>query len=270
MRGILILDASCYGRLIPDDAFARFRRNVALAELTPRPSEINLLEVVQTPGKERRSALLASMERVRGEYSLLPWTFGLAKRLGEAILAGDSVVSIGDTGKEYLLEDPPEVEDERLKVLPFVDKLEASFDKLHDDARNAVQNYLKERSNERPGSARDFLENNWVIGGLRQHFAEATWSALGLPAPPPMEKLLQNEVWQLLLDAEGIGMYERAVAKEAPTRTHRLDLLQFPYLAAAPHRMLATADKPFLATATRLLQGRYRMARAVHIDDLLA
>jgi hypothetical protein len=104
---------------------------------------------------------------------------------------------------------------------------------------------------------------------MADHFAGLIWKALRLPGDPPLKQLLENETWKLLIDAEGLAVYERAVIKEQPKRVHRMDLLQLVYLGGSHSRVLATADEPFLRAATQILRGRYPNVRVLHIRDLL-
>ena len=82
--------------------------------------------------------------------------------------------------------------------------------------------------------------------------------------------LEQNEAWRLLLDAEGVAVYERAIATVQPKFVQRLDLLQLIYLAGESKRMIVTSDKGLLRAGNAILPGRYPGARAVHLDDLLS
>ena len=85
-----------------------------------------------------------------------------------------------------------------------------------------------------------------------------------------MAALERNESWRLLLDAEGVGVYERAIAHKQPKFVHRLDLIQLVYLGLAPRRMIVTADRPLLRAANEILTLRYPNARAIHISDLVS
>lgn len=119
-------------------------------------------------------------------------------------------------------------------------------------------------------SAHSFLDTEWQTGETRRIFAEVTWGALGLPGEVPMAALERNESWRLLLDAEGVGVYERAIAHKQPKFVHRLDLIQLVYLGLAPRRMIVTADRPLLRAANEILTLRYPNARAIHISDLVS
>ena len=109
----------------------------------------------------------------------------------------------------------------------------------------------------------------WVGSDLRRDYAAVTWSALKLPGDAPVEALERNEAWRLLLDAEGIALYERAVARKQPKRVQRMDLLQLIYLAGARRRILATSDAGLLRAGAAILPGRYLNARVVSAADIL-
>jgi hypothetical protein len=268
--GALILDVSCFAHLQHPSAMRQFRRNARMADLIPFISEVNLLEAVQA-GEPTRSRLLETMQEIRDGWPVLPWTWQLAKLMGESILRGERALTLGDSGKEWVLDNPPEISDDRVRVLPFVAQLEQVFDDMHDRARQSMQRFIKAHGGTTPWSdSRDFLTSNWIEGGVREHFAGAIWRALGLPGAPPIPELLQNGVWSLLLDAEGVAIYERALARTMPKRAHRPDLLQIPYLGMASRRVLVTADKPFLRTAETMFRGRYVNIRAVHVSELLS
>jgi len=125
------------------------------------------------------------------------------------------------------------------------------------------------RTGDQYESATEFLVQEWVGSDLRRDYAAVTWSALKLPGDAPVEALERNEAWRLLLDAEGIALYERAVARKQPKRVQRMDLLQLIYLAGARRRILATSDAGLLRAGAAILPGRYLNARVVSAADIL-
>jgi hypothetical protein len=178
-------------------------------------------------------------------------------------------VTIGASGKEWYLDDEEAVAALQAEVKEFQDRLEREFDRLHARNRKSVQIKMRERGTEASfESTAHFLDAFWEGSDTRRDYANATWTALGLPGDAPIDALNLNESWRLLLDAEGVAVYERAITRVQPKFVHRLDLIQLTYLGLSHRRMIATADSPLLRTGAAILTGRYPNARAIHIKDL--
>lgn len=267
--GLLILDNSCYKHLENHAALARFRGNLRAADFVAQPSELNLVEAGVSPAAIR-SRVVRVIRDVIGRQPLVPWPIGILKEIGIAIVNGRPTVVVGPSGKEWYLDDENAMAERSAEVAEFAAKLEKSFDSLHARFRMKLQRLIKQkRLDAAPESTASFLDGDWFRGEARQEYANVTWRSLGLPGDPPMVELNKNEPWRLLLDAEGLALYERAIAKVQPKVVHRFDLLQMIYLGIAPRRMIATADKPLLRAANAILNGRYQNARAVHITELI-
>jgi hypothetical protein len=270
MAGILVLDTNCYSHLAKPGAMSNFRANLRVADLIAQPTEVNLLEATAAPAHVR-TELFRILREVIGNQSILTWPFDLLKRIGHAMLQGEPIVTIGNSGKEWYLDDEEAVAALRTEVKEFQDRLEHEFDRLHERNRQTIQRNIRVRGIEANfESTGHFLDFYWQQSDSRRHYAGATWKALGLPGEPPMDALNANESWRLFLDAEGVAVYERAIARVQPKFVHRLDLIQLTYLGLAERRLIATGDRPFLRAANEILAGRYSTARAIHIDDLLA
>lgn len=268
--GLLIIDNNCYSRLMDPVALARFRANLRIADFEPQASEINLLESTAASPDAVQARLLASIRQVVGDRPLLPWPFQILKRIGEAIVAGEDGFYVEPSGKEWYLDDVLAASALRETILGFNQQLEKTFSTFHATGRKGLQSRLRAKgAREDFGCAREFLERNWYESDSRRSYAEVTWNALGLPGEAPFAVLEQNEAWRLLLDAEGVAVYERAIARVQPKFVQRLDLLQLIYLAGVPKRMIVTSDKGLLRAAAAILPGRYSGARAVHLDALI-
>jgi hypothetical protein len=268
--GILVLDNNCYSQLTKPSALSNFRANLRVIDFVAQPSEVNLLEAAAAPSRAR-SQLFKVLREVIGEQPILMWPFALLKNVGQAILRGEPHVIIGDSGKEWYLDDEEAVAALRPEVKEFKDRLEQEFDRLHARNRKSIQKKMRERGIETTffESTAHFLDTYWQQSDSRLDYANATWTAFGLPGDAPVDALNLSESWRLLLDAEGVAVYERAIARVQPKFVHRLDLIQLTYLALAPRRMIATADGPLLRAGNAILSGRYSNARAIHIRDLV-
>ena len=268
--GFAVLDTSAYKALTSPTAFCRFQANLRMADLEPIASEVNLLEATSALPASLRTRLMATIKAVAGDAGLVPWPFQILQKVGRAILEGVPGFYLEKSGKEWYLDDAQAVEDISARATEMRERMESQYSRLHDNARKELQKQIK-----RSGALftadgfRDFLDGEWARGEMKTIFAAATWNALGLPGEAPIDKLLLNEGWRLLLDAEGFAIYQRALIHTQPRRVHRADLIQLIYLAAVPKRMLVTADRPFLDAASAILAGRYPNARAVHVSELI-
>lgn len=269
-QGLLILDNSAYARITRRENMDRLRANMRAAWLEPAASEVNLLEAAATRPPSVEAQLIATIREFAGGRPLLEWPFALLRRLGQAMLDGEPDLLTGESGKEWYLEDPEARDALRDEVQAFNANLETAFSQLHMKVRPPSQRWLKERGVRRDISELAvFLDEEWPSLDLRSHIASLTWSTLGLPGDPPLDRLMTIPAWQLLLDAEGAALYARAIVHQQPRVVQRSDLIQLVYLGARRTRILATADCPFLDLATQIVNGRYGGARVVYINEML-
>ena len=269
-QGILILDNSCYARLVKSAAMRRLKANMRAAWLDPAASEVNLLEASATTPSAVEARLIAAIRNFAGDSPLLEWPFRLLKRLARAHVNREPVVKTGDSGKEWYLDDPAARAALRDEIRAFNTNLERAFSELHQKTRSNSQRLLKAGGVKREAAdLRPFLDDEWPGLELRDHVARLTWQAFDLPGEAPIEALLRIPAWRILLDAEGAALYLRAMACAQPSFVQRADLAQLVYLGAAGQPILATADHPFLALGQQLINGRYPGARVVHIDTML-
>jgi hypothetical protein len=268
---LLILDNNCLKWLEPEEQYDRFVSNVRAAGLSPQPTLVNLLEATATPSSGIRERLFQVIRKLGGEHGLLPWPFTLLQEIGRALLRGESKLYPDFSGAEWYLTDPEAATRLSPEVLTFQQGIETAFTKLHDGIRRKVRRQVKEGTliNDFE-DARDFLERYWTGSESWAVFADLTWTALGLPEPAPRDALLRVPAWSILLDAEGVATYERAIAKAQPKKAQRLDLVQLVYLAGARKRILATEDEALLRVGNVVLASRYENARVVHIRTLVA
>jgi hypothetical protein len=255
--GILVLDNNCYSYLTKPGALSNFRANLRVINFVAQPSEVNLLEAAAAPSHVR-SQLFKVLREIIGEQPVLMWPFALLKKIGEAILRGEPHVAIGESGKEWYLDDEEAVAALQAEVMEFQDRLEREFAGLHARNRKSIQSKMRKRGMDTSfESTAHFLDAYWQQSESRRDYAAATWTAFGLPGDPPIDALNLNESWRLLLDAEGVAVYERAITRVQSKFVHRLDLIQLTYLGLASRRMIATADGPLLRTGNAILSGRY-------------
>ncbi len=268
---MLIVDNNCLSHLRRPGALERFRGSLRAADLVVVPTEINLLEATAAAPDKLRDDLIATLRAISGSEALLPWPFTLLRDIGAALTRGEHVYRAPESGKEWYLEDPEALREIRQEVLAFNETIETTFTALHETNRERLREALKAR-NARPDfeDARDFLERQWFDSDLRRHFASVTWRSFGLPDPVPFALLEANEAWRLLLDVEGLAVYERAVATETPKRVHRRDLIQLVYLAGSQRRILVTADNGLLRAGEAVLSKRYLNARVAHISGMIS
>jgi hypothetical protein len=268
--GFAVLDTSAYKTLASPAALARFRANLRLADVQPIASEVNLLEAASASPAGVQKRLLATIKEVAGKAGLIPWPFQILQQVGRAVIDGESGFYVRESGKEWYLDDLQAIDEVRGRATEMRERMEAQFSRLHDNARRDLQRKIKASGYRFTADGfREFLDGEWAKGELRRIFAAATWKALRLPGEAPVDTLLLNEGWRLLLDAEGFAIYQRALVHTQPKRVHRTDLIQLVYLAGVPKRILVTADRPFLDAANAILAGRYPNARAVHISEMV-
>jgi hypothetical protein len=268
--GILLLDNNCYSHLIKPGAMSAFRANLRVIDFVAQPSEVNLLEAAAAPAPVR-VRLFKVIRDVIGAQPVLAWPFRMLKEIGQAIARGEAVVTIGESGKEWYLDDDDAVSALQAEVKEFQERLEREFDRLHERNRKTIRSKMRNSGMEAAfESTAEFLDSYWQQSDTRRDYANVTWTSFGLPGEAPMDALNLNESWRLLLDAEGVAVYERAITKTQPKFVHRLDLIQLTYLGLAQRRMIATADAPLLRAANEILLSRYPNARAIHIKDLVS
>jgi hypothetical protein len=268
--GRLILDTSCFKHLLDLSQRDTLKANLRIADLQVWPSAVNVLESSVTRNDLRRAKVLEIVRDLSGDRPLLPWPYDLVKRAGHAVLRGERRFELEPSGHEPLLDPSALNEQDRNKGLAALENIEKRFDAMHEGARKILQPYIKTNGlQDAWPTGAEFLEQHWNSSDMAGHFAGLIWNALKLPGQAPVQELLRNETWKMFIDAEGIAVYERAIAREQPKRVHRMDLLQLVYLSGSGKRIFATGDEPLLRGAKQVLIGRYNNVRVLHIHELL-
>jgi len=269
--GLLILDNNCLRFLRGPDAVAQFKANLRLADLVFVPTEVNLLEIGAAQPDDLQQDLVRILRTLAAGEPFLPWPFALRKSIGRSLVQGETFFRAERLTFEEYLDNPSLLVELRADVVAFNKKIEAEFSAFHDRRRQQLQAELKRRGEQEAcGDVRTFLEQVWDGSEGRQAFADLTWQTLGLPGSPPMHLLNVNEAWRLLLDIEGLAVYERTVARKQPKRVHRFDLIQLIYLAGGTERIMVTAEKPLIRAGNLILGTRYSNARMVHISEIVS
>ena len=103
-------------------------------------------------------------------------------------------------------------------------------------------------------------------GELRQHL----WTLLGFAsdAPDALEQRLPP--LRIELAAQGVGLFEHAIAYDAGKPTERTDLLQLCYLGMSQYALLVTNDHGQQRAANTILQLPGFEGMALSLDQLLA
>ena len=270
MLGIVVLDTTCYARLEDPAVLDRLNRSLRSVCLEASPSLINMFELLSTPNPGVRCRRLKTVLQIAAGRPLLPMPQDLLRRAGEAVRDGEREFHLVPTGLERAPLESATAARLQPKALAFCNRVEGKFRETHDDARRAVQRFLKEHGKQDAWpSAAEFLDSQWSTPDLLGHFAGIIWHALNLGGTPPIDDLLANDTWRLYLEAWGLSVYQRGIMRNQPRQVQRMDLLQIAYLSLGTRGILASADRPFLSAAQCLLHGRYRLAEAVHIQELL-
>jgi hypothetical protein len=231
---------------------------------------LNLLEALKTQNERVRRRLVATIGFVASGRPLLPWPYELLRQAGAIIAGRLDGIRLQPSGYEWILEHPDDLTTKQLdSAREFLEKQESAFTKMHDEARPLIQRFLKQHHLK--GSwrvASEFLDQEWTTKAHLDTYIERIWNRLNLPSDAPVDQVLENEMWRLFFDGQGIGAFERAISEQPPKRAQQMDLLQLIYLGGAQRRMIASDDAGTLRAAMAVLHGRYRRARAVHISQL--
>jgi hypothetical protein len=147
--------------------------------------------------------------------------------------------------------------------------IEKNYSQQHDLHRVDIHGRMRNKRLRDPYTGVEhFLRDYWYASKTRADFANVIWRGLKLAGEAPMEIIDQCEPWRLFIDAEGVALYERAIATNQPKRIQRMDLMQLTYLGVAPKRVIITADAGLIRAANAILPGRYRLASVAHIGKV--
>lgn len=268
--GILIIDNNCYKLLADSATRSRFLKRAAMLDLIPAPSTLNLAESL-CAAPAQRAKLLPAMRAVMGTYPLLPWPFEMLKQAGENISAGSGHgFDYGETGYEWLLEEPEAVGDDWRFTHAALREAEVKTSERFAGQRARIQRWIRDHNaRDQWSGARAFLDY-WWEGDMADTAARFYWRQLGLKGEPPVQALFDNEAWRLIIDAEGFAMYARCVVFEQTRKVGYMDLVQLPYLSIRKKRVLVTNDGPLYHAAKAILPQRYALADVVTLESFLA
>lgn len=268
--GVVVLDTSCYKHLTDPAVRERLKRSLRSVDLLPWPSVVNVLEVISNPHRLQRERQIAVIRDLVDDRPLLPWAPTLLKNVGVAVAKNVNHIELGNSGVDWVLANVDRAAEQRDNVSRFFDEMETAFEEMHENLRQKVQAFLKERGlRNHWASAGEFLDVQWCTADLLEHAVKAIWSQIGVPGQEAPKGLIEAPAWRLFVEIEGIAVFQRAVLANRGRRVQRRDLLQVVYLGGFPRRVLTTADGPFLDATTALLSGRHGNARAIHIRDLV-
>jgi hypothetical protein len=267
--GLLVLDNNCYKALTTVESQSLLRRRAAMHDLMPAPSTVNLAESIVAP-PDRRQRNLKAIKGMMGDYGLLPWPSEMLIATGMHMLRGGLFPGYEETGYEWLLDDPDTAGENAADIRAELDEVEQKAIRRFDLERPRIQKRAKELSiRGHWDGARSFLEY-WWESDMAETCARWLWQQHSLPGQPPIEMLLRNEAWRLIIDADCLAMFARCVVVDQHTRVEYLDLLQLPYLSLRRKRVLVTNDESFYRTAELILAGRYENAKVVRLPELMA
>lgn len=266
--GVVIVDSCCLSFLEDPSVLKRVRKDMRIADMQIRLSAINILEAVKTPISVIRDRLLKIIRGVSEGRPFLPWPLDLIKKSGQAIANGEISFWSGESGLEKKVYENSITNIDVISASERMDSLEDHFTIMHDEARKELQRLLRENNSSKLNTAKAFLDQIWSTKSHLEYHIRNIWETLCLPGSPPIETILEDEIWQIFFDINGFGAFERAVVKEQPKRVHYPDLLQLMYVANNPRRIVVSNDSGFLRGARTILLNRYPCVRVLGCSDL--
>jgi hypothetical protein len=269
MSGVAIIDNNCFDNLEDSAARRTFLDHLRAADWVPQITEVNVLEAIAKTSDPKRDRLVAVVRELAGSIPILPWPLEMLAQLGNAMIEGKTshwVVASSADSFLHSRDDAIRVQEETAE---FNRMIERNYSQQHDLHRVDIHGRMRNKRLRDPyKDVEHFLREYWYTSKTRADFANVIWRGLKLAGEAPMESIDQCEPWRLFIDAEGVALYERAIATNQPKRIQRMDLMQLTYLGVAPKRMIITADAGLIRAASAVLTGRYRLASAGHISSL--
>ena len=245
----------------------KIRASLRSAWLDTQVTELNLVENYSAPAIVS-DAVKETIRILVGHEGVLPWVGEILRIEAETFLRGERAPQIQYNSLD-ILEEGQTWDRLRAELNAFRKRTDESHRRLHATARKALQPKLKTLG-VRPEWSEfpEFLEA-WQSVETREIFARQTWRDLGLPEPFNANILKASDSWRLVADADGIGMFQGALAFKQPRQVQRMDQLQLPYLGGADRRILVTCDGPFAEAGKMVVNGRYHLAQILSLDELL-
>ena len=265
--GYIFFDNNTLGEMYRHGLADRILRSLRTVGLEVQATEVNLVESYSA-STGITEKLIATLKTLVGHDGVLPWTGEILQLEAHAFLRGEPCSQIPLNSLDTL--EPGQSRDAlRSKVDAFRKRTDASHRRLHAEARPRIQKKLKAQGI-RPAweEFAGFLEA-WQLIETREIFARQSWRDLDLPEPFRAEVLQASEAWRLMADADGMGIFQAAIAFEQPPQVQRMDQLQLPYLGGATRRVLVTRDGPFAAAAKTVVNGRYHLAQVLTFAEFL-
>lgn len=261
--GVVILDATCIGRVEDPDLRERIVRSLRAVDFAIWPTTLNVVEVCKTQNARVRRRGLATIEALSVGKGLLPLPHEILRDAARALRRGD-------LGFESALYEGAAADGENgwlgesfhHAAVEFTDRFERARTEHLEDFRTEFQRLRKQHRPQHWHDACRFLEEEWLRSPALLLYVKNVWEQLELEGnAPPLELLLGLLTWRLFLEAEGMALFERLIARNRPKRVGFLDLSQLIYLGAERRRILVTDDKALQRAASVILHGRYADTR---------
>ena len=269
LTGIVILDNNSLGDLAAAGALDAVLGSFRASGLTPLVTMHNMVEAIPAAAHQR-TVLLRTIERIAAVGGMLPWTFELLRISGAAALQSEGTFPV-PLSEPVVELDEATFADARIQFLEVAERLNRATRERHAGARQVIQPFLTEKNlRGRWDDLSEFMRQFWDRLDLREQFADQLWEQLGFQEPRPPDLLQRSETWKLMIDADGVEVFQGAVAFRQPRQVQRMDLLQLPYLAGAGQRVLVTRDRAFGAAVKALAHGRYPGTRVCTPAEILA
>jgi hypothetical protein len=267
---LFLLDNSCLSRLQSPAILSRVRASIRASGKEFWPSAVNVLEAVKSRNRETRTRLLASLAELAGENQALPLPTEALRRIAVAIATGADEADWSEPGLTAFLRDPSSVTDEMAsEIRTHLLEQEASFNRTHETASVKLHSEFRSAARLRWTSPEQFLDEVWSVPSHWSSYLHHLWEQWDLDGIAPVEDLLANDAWRLLIDVLGAATYVRHIEHPQRRLVQSSDLYQLVYLGSAPGRVLATEDIGFRSLANAILRKRYHLARVVSLDEVL-
>ncbi len=268
LESIAIVDNNCLRHLTTEESQKAFLGSLRSAGWEVFVTAINVLEALRSPSNSKKQQLLGILRSLAPGVPILPWPHSLLERAARAIHEGRQVFAVGPSHLEWAY--AADLSSTNIPVAQrFLEDQIAHFEKLHEDGRSEIQQFLRKHGLRRKWtSIPAFLDETWMQPSHIGDFAIELWRHFGLPDPAPVDRLLSSDIWRLYFEGQGAAVFNRAVQMKRDPEVHFADYLQLPYLAGAQRRMLITNDTGFRVAANAILQGRHANAAVAAFSDI--
>jgi hypothetical protein len=270
MPGVAIIDNNCFDDLEDPASRRTFLGHLRAADWVPQITEVNVLEAIAITSAAKRDRIVAVVRDLAASILILPWPLEMLAQLGHAMIDGKTSHWVVASSADSFLHNRDDALRIQEETREFNRMIERSYSEQHDLHRVDIHGRMRNKRLRDPyRDVEHFLHEYWYPSKTRADFANVMWRGLKLAGEAPMEVIDQCEPWRLFVDAEGVALYERAIATNQPKRIQRMDLMQLTYLGVAPKRVIITADAGLIRAANAILPGRYHLAAAAHISRFI-